>query len=285
MFQTLRNGDGFGDRTPHLREEVVRLQKALLKAGFQVANDGLFGKDTEAAVRSFQEERGLKVDGVVGPKTWRALRPRRASQLDQRYDDVPGFETFHGDLSWIHRWEGHAGTAYWPGGRSGVTLDPGYDLGFHTLSEVKKLYGHLLTRQQLTALDGVLGLHGQEAKEALATGSALLNTIRVGKREALRIMPQVAVNYWTGIESRFPVLGRAEAPWSVQTALLSLAYNRGPRNRGLGILGDPLTAGEWLDVADRIGSMQQDHRLPGIRARRRAEADLIRSEMDFGQEP
>lgn len=280
MFQTLRNGDGFGDKTPNLREEVVRLQKSLRKAGFDTAVDGLFGDDTEAAVRSFQEAAGLTVDGIVGPKTWRALEPRRADRFEGRYGHVPGFGSFHGDLAWIHRWEGHAGTAYWPGGASGVTLDPGYDLGFHSLPEIQELYGDLLSREQLTALDGVLGLQGQEAKEALAA-SDTLRSIRVGKRDALRIMPFVAVSYWTGVEARFPALGEPEAPWSVQTALLSLAYNRGPRNRGLNVLADPLGRGKWLELAERIGSMQQDHRLPGIRARRRAEADLIRAQMDF----
>jgi peptidoglycan hydrolase-like protein with peptidoglycan-binding domain len=35
--------------------------------------DGDFGQNTEKAVRNFQDEFGLEVDGVVGPVTWAAL--------------------------------------------------------------------------------------------------------------------------------------------------------------------------------------------------------------------
>jgi hypothetical protein len=38
-----------------------------------VVIDGLFGRGTECLVRSFQEIRGLRSDGVVGPDTWQAL--------------------------------------------------------------------------------------------------------------------------------------------------------------------------------------------------------------------
>jgi peptidoglycan hydrolase-like protein with peptidoglycan-binding domain len=35
--------------------------------------DGVFGAETEKAVRQFQADHGLTVDGVVGRKTWAAL--------------------------------------------------------------------------------------------------------------------------------------------------------------------------------------------------------------------
>jgi peptidoglycan hydrolase-like protein with peptidoglycan-binding domain len=50
--------------------QVQLLQRAL--GGIKV--DGIFGPETEQAVRSFQGSRGLTVDGVVGPQTSAALR-------------------------------------------------------------------------------------------------------------------------------------------------------------------------------------------------------------------
>lgn len=48
--------------------KVKALQKAL-----HIAADGIFGTDTDAAVRKFQGDHGLAVDGIAGPKTLKAL--------------------------------------------------------------------------------------------------------------------------------------------------------------------------------------------------------------------
>lgn len=48
--------------------QVAELQRLL-----KLKDDGIFGNDTEKAVISFQKSKGLKVDGIVGPKTWSTL--------------------------------------------------------------------------------------------------------------------------------------------------------------------------------------------------------------------
>lgn len=58
-----------GDRGP----EVSHLQERLNVFGADLKVDGVFGTATHAAVIAFQAEKGLKPDGVVGPKTAAAL--------------------------------------------------------------------------------------------------------------------------------------------------------------------------------------------------------------------
>jgi hypothetical protein len=61
-----------GSRGP----EVVTLQRELNKQLFprpNLAEDGIFGPKTQAAVKAFQKQAGLKQDGIVGPNTRAAL--------------------------------------------------------------------------------------------------------------------------------------------------------------------------------------------------------------------
>ena len=54
---------------------VKTLQKNLNKNGAKLTVDGIFGKKTQAAVKSYQTKNGLTVDGIVGPMTSARLNP------------------------------------------------------------------------------------------------------------------------------------------------------------------------------------------------------------------
>ena len=67
----------FNDQYPIRRCDegyaVDIVQNSLVNFGYVVDVDGYFGPGTELAVRGFQSERGLEVDGLVGAATWAAL--------------------------------------------------------------------------------------------------------------------------------------------------------------------------------------------------------------------
>jgi N-acetylmuramoyl-L-alanine amidase len=71
----------FGDRVlsytvtrPFVGDDVATLQQRLLDLGFDPGRcDGIFGASTDAALRDFQRNVGLRVDGTLGPGTLRAL--------------------------------------------------------------------------------------------------------------------------------------------------------------------------------------------------------------------
>ena len=52
---------------------VFLLQFILNQFGYNLSVDGIFGVNTEKAVRDFQQKNGLSVDGLVGQNTWRTL--------------------------------------------------------------------------------------------------------------------------------------------------------------------------------------------------------------------
>ena len=67
---------GFGpDETGLTQDQRRDLQQRLSDAGFDTGTpDGVFGRRTEAAIRAFQQARGLPVTGVASPELLAMLR-------------------------------------------------------------------------------------------------------------------------------------------------------------------------------------------------------------------
>ena len=54
-------------------DDVEELQTKLNTAGYNIAVDGIFGRETLKALKDFQKKQGLAVDGIVGDNTYEVL--------------------------------------------------------------------------------------------------------------------------------------------------------------------------------------------------------------------
>ncbi|MGD1703591.1 peptidoglycan-binding domain-containing protein [Dapis sp. BLCC M229] len=80
----LRNGS--------IGSDVTLVQRLLNNAGYgSLVEDGIFGSRTDTAVKQFQKDRNLTVDGVVGSQTWKALVPPTLSR-NSRGNDVESLQ-------------------------------------------------------------------------------------------------------------------------------------------------------------------------------------------------
>lgn len=59
-----------GDKSGYVKTCQILLNKYF---GAGLSEDGIFGDKTYNAVRAYQKDRGLSVDGIIGPDTWKQL--------------------------------------------------------------------------------------------------------------------------------------------------------------------------------------------------------------------
>lgn len=71
--------------------DVTELQKLLNQNGYNLTEDGIFGKNTQAAVKDYQQKNNLAVDGIVGTNTWGALTKASAPATPEA-PKAPSFE-------------------------------------------------------------------------------------------------------------------------------------------------------------------------------------------------
>ncbi|MFZ5826846.1 MAG: spore cortex-lytic enzyme [Bacillota bacterium] len=86
--------------------DVCLAQRKLKAWGYyRGAVDCIYGRQMYAAVTLFQRRNGLRVDGVVGPATWRGLGedPGRRATAPRRGGGTPRTATRNGDLDLLAR--------------------------------------------------------------------------------------------------------------------------------------------------------------------------------------
>lgn len=209
----------------------------------------------------------LNCDADHGPKTRAAFMDWRARSQNPKFK---GFEGFHGSVWFVMEEEAFRDRPYWPGGGSGPTIGYGMDLGRNpqAVDDLRPF----LTDSEADRLADVYGIHGPDAEDVAASLSDISIDIDAAEEAFLTSTRRT---YWEPLVMRWPGIVREGVLGEVHTALLSMAYNRGPNNIKTAHLGPLIAAGDWRGVGMALVSMQQDHALGGVRSRRRKEGELI----------
>lgn len=68
---------------------VKQYQNKLKQLGYDIDIDGVYGPQTKSVVMNFQRDNYLKIDGIVGPKTWEKLFSINEKDTISNITDTP----------------------------------------------------------------------------------------------------------------------------------------------------------------------------------------------------
>ncbi len=237
-------------------------------------------------IKRIQTHIGETPDGVIGPATVTALEnilfPQEAKihQTASMSVSKKGIDLilFH-EISSKAYYQRKLSRPTWPGGGSGVTIGIGYDLGYHSPTQIQKDWNGQLPGSDIAALTLVSGKKGSTAKAILDR----VSQISVPLRSAQHVFYSTTLDRYgaktraayPGVENLFP---------DAQGTLLSLVYNRGtsmtgPRRKELAAIVPLVAAQNYSGIADQIISMKRlwiNKGLDGLLKRRDEEAMLVR---------
>lgn len=84
-------------------EDVKDAQQLLRKHGYAVGVDGIFGDETAAEVKRFQQQRGLTADEIIGGKTWAALEAPVVEDEPTEPEDAWAMMTMAEKVEYLHK--------------------------------------------------------------------------------------------------------------------------------------------------------------------------------------
>jgi GH24 family phage-related lysozyme (muramidase) len=172
----------------------------------------------------------------------------------------------------------------WPGGKSGVTIGFGYDIGYVTVDQFESDWHERLKPDFFARLKPVVGMIGLKARnriEDLADISLTRDAaIQVFDTRSLPLFELKTAQAFPGVEA---------LPPDACGALVSLVYNRGTsmtddspddRRREMRAIRAAVPNADLKEIAAQLRSMKRlwaGKGLDGLIARREAEAKLVES--------
>lgn len=202
---------------------------------------------------------------------------------------------FEGCLPWIHNEEGsgdryYNSSVYYPDSmskprtKSGVTLDPGVDLGNSSPKLCKEVIGYFasqgeLSSKQIVALKNAIGLKKEDAiawmKFYIHLFKGKFNT--PDEMDYFVMENYTAAPYWKPLKEHIPSIVSIKplaVRKAIHTALLSNSYNRGSVAT-INLAKEFVEKEEYQGLARAIRGIK--HTIQSLRDRRDREALLIES--------
>ncbi|MDH3316121.1 MAG: hypothetical protein OER43_10185 [Gammaproteobacteria bacterium] len=233
-------------------------------------------------------QRALDVDddGILGPVTLTAIERVVTKRQDDRAHPSFSLIASRDGLKQLIEFEISSPQFYyrnlkkpiWPGGKSGITIGIGYDLGYHRRWQIEQDWRGHIPDSDIERLVGVVGLRGEDAKRALRR----VRSVSIPFESARRIFYESSLpRYAKDTRRIYP--GVQRLPADAQAMLLSLVYNRGTalsgsRRREMKAIKGHVRRKKLDRIADEIRRMKRlwdENLLPGLHTRRDAEADLV----------
>lgn len=170
----------------------------------------------------------------------------------------------------------------WPGGKSGVTVAIGYDLGYSTRERIAKDFGRYLPPAMIIAMQNVAGITGDEARKATAQ---IRSRVEIPWEVAMQVFEEVDLPRYEAMLIR-ACPGVEELPADCFGSLTSITYNRGPggftaqgdRFREMRLIRAAIIAKNYSAIPALIRGMKRlwaNAGLPGLLRRRDEEAKLF----------
>ena len=243
--------------------------------------------DIKNRIKRIQSHLGVPADGIIGPTTLTALENVLFSEHQRESAGEHFFLTAsRKGLKQLVKHEISSAAYYkqflshpvWPGGRSGITVGIGYDLGYNNEQQIRKDWLGKLPEIDLEKLVVVSGLKNDAAGQALKNVKSIFIPLETAQtvfyESTLSRYAAATARTYPGIEKLHP---------NAQAGLLSLIYNRGTslkgdRRKEMAAIKNLIMQKDYKGISQQIRAMKRlwENKGPGgLLKRRDDEARLV----------
>jgi hypothetical protein len=271
-----------------VRGEVVRRVQLKLKASGSDPGevDGIYGKDTETALKDFQRRQGFQMSGKITGETWSKLLEEKPPQILDRCLQLTGDFEGHGFQTIAGNFD-DAGLTW---GIIGFTLKHGEIQKI--LAEVQQTHPALLDQAFGNLKDELIRVLQQKRSEQLYWA----NSISIGTKkyrveqtwedafEKLGTFPEVQAVQLQRVNNYWDIAVRDSERFRLETEMgIALCFDIAVQNGGIDFCKEERRIGRWLDsnpgatdrdrrvlIADVVAENSRPKYVEDVRQRKRA---------------